>query len=279
MVFSLVSSCNGFPPFVFYGGMPAAGKWGGHEKKSVRFHDALLNPYPQPGKVCRPNTHKIPVVPILHTGRLPFAPHKDLHAVAAMQAPVIVVYVKANVVAVSGFIKNQSSCFLCHYKILLWVGLQAFALVAGVIGYAGFFRFPIKCAVCHIVRYKGRVIAANRRRGIEKGSFHVLLDVADFGGVFLHTVQYKADMFAVQFHKFCFYKLCRVVVPGDTDCSSFGADGFKNKGKDFLYPVPVKVSVLYQIVVLDIVLDDFLIHAICVCRFLSLPFRRLCRVL
>lgn len=54
-------------------------------------------------------------------------------------------------------------------------------------------------------------------------------------------------MFAVQFHKFCFYKLCRVVVPGDTDCSSFGADGFKNKGKDFLYPVPVKVSVLYQI--------------------------------
>ena len=54
-------------------------------------------------------------------------------------------------------------------------------------------------------------------------------------------------MFAVQFHKFCFYKLCWVVVPGDTDCSSFGADGFKNKGKDFLYPVPVKVSVLYQI--------------------------------
>jgi hypothetical protein len=98
------------------------------------------------------------------------------------------------------------------------------------------------------VRYKGRVIAANRRRGIEKGSFHVLLDVADFGGVFLHTVQYKADMFAVQFHKFCFYKLCRVVVPGDTDCSSFGADGFKNKGKDFLYPVPVKVSVPRKVV-------------------------------
>ncbi|EQG53769.1 hypothetical protein QIY_1015 [Clostridioides difficile DA00141] len=86
-------------------------------------------------------------------------------------------------------------------------------------------------------------------------------------------------MFAVQFHKPCFYKLCRVVVPGDTDCFSFGADGFKNKGKDFLYPVPVKVSVLYQIVVLNIVLDDFLIHAVCVCRFLSLPFRRLCRVL
>ena len=58
----------------------------------------------------------------------------------------------------------------------------------------GFFRFPIKSTICHIVRYKGRVIAANRRRGIEKGSFHVLLDVADFGGVFLHTVKYKADI-------------------------------------------------------------------------------------
>ena len=89
----------------------------------------------------------------------------------------------------------------------------------GVIGYAlASCRLDSALAV-HIVRYKGRVIAANRRRGIEKGSFHVLLDVADFGGVFPHTVQYKADMFAVQLHKLCFYKLCRVVVPGDTDCS------------------------------------------------------------
>ena len=29
-----------------------------------------------------------------------------------------------------------------------------------------------------------------KRQGIEKGSFHVLLDVADFGGVFLHTVMF-----------------------------------------------------------------------------------------
>ena len=39
------------------------------------------------------------------------------------------------------------------------------------------------------MRYKGRVIAANRRRGIEKGSFHVLLDVADFGGVDVYKRQ------------------------------------------------------------------------------------------
>ena len=70
-------------------------------------------------------------------------------------------YTHLNVVAVSGFIKNQSSCFLCHHKILLWVGLQAFALVAGVVGYAlASCRLDSAPAV-HIVRYKGRVIAVS----------------------------------------------------------------------------------------------------------------------
>ena len=36
-----------------------------------------------------------------------------------MQAAVIVGNVKANVVAVGLFVKNQSSCFLCHVVILL----------------------------------------------------------------------------------------------------------------------------------------------------------------
>ena len=102
-----------------------------------------------------------------------------------------------------------------------------------------------------IVRYKGRVIAANRRRGIEKGSY-ALLDVADFGGVFLHTVKYKADMFAVQFHKFCFLQ----ALPGGRP-RRYGivlrlvqmVSGIR--ANDFLCPVPVKVSVLYQIVVLQ----------------------------
>ena len=34
------------------------------------------------------------------------------------------------------------------------------------------------------------------------------------------------------------------------------------------------LPVAYKMVVLDIVLDDFLINAVCVCRFLSFPFRR-----
>ena len=36
-----------------------------------------------------------------------------------MQTAVVVGKVKANVVAVGLFVKNQSSCFLCHVVILL----------------------------------------------------------------------------------------------------------------------------------------------------------------
>jgi len=48
---------------------------------------------------------------------------------------------------------------------------------------------------------KGSVVAADSGRGIEKGCFQILLDVADFGGVLPHTIKHKADMLAVQFHK------------------------------------------------------------------------------
>ncbi len=40
----------------------------------------------------------------------------------------------------------------------------------------------------------------------------------------------------------------------------------------------VKLHILQENVILDIVLDDFLINAVSVvCRFRSFPFRRLCR--
>ena len=85
-------------------------------------------------------------------------------------------------------------------------------------------------------------------------------------------------MFAVKFHKFAFYKLCRVVVPGNTDCLSSGADRFKDKVNDFVQPVPVS-HILYENVIVDIVLDNFLIHAVCVVPFRSFLFRRLRRTL
>ncbi len=99
--FSLISSCNVYrPPF------PVVIVLG--------WHAALLNPHPQPVQVLGADTYKIPVVPVLNPGRLPFAACEYVHALAAMQTAVIVGNVKANVVAVSGFVKNQSSCFLCH---------------------------------------------------------------------------------------------------------------------------------------------------------------------
>ena len=79
-----------------------------------------LDTHPQPVQIRSPHTDKIPVVPVLHAGRLPFAAYKHLKAIPTMQSSVVVVKVKANVVTVCRFIKNQSSCFLCHIKILLF---------------------------------------------------------------------------------------------------------------------------------------------------------------
>ena len=48
------------------------------------------------------------------------------------------------------------------------------------------------------------------------------------------------------------------------------------KGHNLVQAFPVNVGMLDKMLILDIVLDDFLIHAVCVCRFRSFPFR-LCR--
>ena len=113
--FSLISSCNVYrPPFPV---VVIVLRWYaafGREKRASVLHAAPLNPHPQPVQVLGADTYKIPVVPVLNPGRLPFAACEYVETLSAMQAAVIVGNVKANVVAVSGFIKNQSSCFLCH---------------------------------------------------------------------------------------------------------------------------------------------------------------------
>ena len=123
---------------------------------------------------------------------------------------------------------------------------------------------------------KGGVIAVNGVGCVEKYRFQILLDVADFRGVLFHAVKDKFNVAAVELHKLCFDKLCRIIVPGDTDCLSFGADSFKDKGHNLVQAFPVNVGMLDKMLILDIVLDDFLIHTVCVCRFRSFPFR-LCR--
>ena len=55
-------------------------------------------------------------------------------------------------------------------------------------------RRPPGLCIYHL---KGSVVVADCGRGVEKGGFQILLDVADFGCVLPHTVKHKADMLAV----------------------------------------------------------------------------------
>ena len=89
---------------------------------------------------------------------------------------------------------------------------------------------------------KGGVIAVNGVGCVEKYRFQILLDVADFRGVLFHAVKDKFNVAAVELHKLCFDKLCRIIVPGDTDCLSFGADSFKDKGHNLVQAFPVNVG-------------------------------------
>ena len=60
-----------------------------------------LNLYSKPVQVLGVYPYQISVLPILHAGQLLFSPYEYVQTVAAMQAPVVVGKVKANVVTVS----------------------------------------------------------------------------------------------------------------------------------------------------------------------------------
>ena len=71
------------------------------------------------------------------------------------------------------------------------------------------------------------------------------------------------------------------VVPGNADRLSPGTDGFQHEVYNFIQPVPVKLHILYENVIVDIVLDDLPVNlksGLCF-RFLSFPFRRRSRFL
>ena len=70
----------------------------------------------------------------------------------------------------------------------------------------------------------------------------------------------------------------RIVVTGNTDGLAPGADGFKDQVYNLVQTVAVIGQIGFQNVIADVVLDDFLIHPVCLIRILSLPFRRLCRL-
>ncbi len=191
-----------------------------------------------------------------------------------MQAAVIVGQIKADVVTVCSLVKNQ--CALLHRVVLLF-SLQAFALAAGIVRQAGFRLSPI--GLCHVVRDKGRVVVGNGAGGVEQHSPQVLFDIADFRCVLPQTVKDKADMFAGQLHVLGFHQLGRVVVPGDTDCLSGGADGFQHQVYDFVKLFTVNAPVLNEIGILDVLQNDFPINPYSLILSCPFPFRRRSRCL
>ena len=76
-------------------------------------------------------------------------------------------------------------------------------------------------------------------------------------------------MAAVKLHKFCLYKLRRVFIACNQDFLSFAAYGFKNDVKDFINTITFKAFFVYEVLILDIVLDNFFIDFVCVFLFLS----------
>ena len=93
---------------------------------------------------------------------------------------------------------------------------------------------PLDFACRYIVSDKGGIVAVNGIRRIEQHRFKVLFDIADFGGILFHAVKDKFNVTAVQLHKLCLDKLCRVIVPGDTDCLSLAAYRFKDNRNNFV---------------------------------------------
>ena len=54
---------------------------------------------------------------------------------------------------------------------------------------------------------------------------------------------------------------------------SFAAYGFKNQVKNFINAITLKAFCVYEVSILDIVLDKFLIDFVCIFFFLSILFR------
>ena len=54
---------------------------------------------------------------------------------------------------------------------------------------------------------------------------------------------------------------------------SFAAYGFKNQVKNFINAITIKAFCVYEVFILDIVLDKFLIDFVCIFFFLSILFR------
>lgn len=109
-------------------------------------------------------------------------------------------------------------------------------------------------AVIHgnIVIHLCGVIIADGGGRIEQDGQQVLLHVADLGGVFLHTVHDKPDMFTGQLQKPGAHDLMWKVAASNPGGFPFGADGLHHQLHNLVQVLPIGVKLSTQIVILDV---------------------------
>ena len=131
---------------------------------------------------------------------------------------------------------------------------------------SGSFRIAV-----HIVIYQRGVVAADGSGRVPERCQQILPDVADFGGVFFQTVKDKLDISLSIFKS-------RVSPPRQDNrsqrgYSSAGTDRLNHQLNNFINTVMVIREVLQEVIVADVLLDDFSIDFMSLSshRFFSLP--------
>ena len=105
--------------------------------------------------------------------------------------------------------------------------------------------------------HQGRIVAVDGGRGVIQGSQQIFLDIADIGGVLPHTVQHILDVRTVQLQEPGFHHLRRIVVPGNADHLPPGTDGIHHELNQFIQHIPIQPVIPAQIVILDILQNQF----------------------
>ena len=103
---------------------------------------------------------------------------------------------------------------------------------------------------------KGGIVAVNGGRGIIQRRQQVFLDIADIGGVLLHPFQHILDVGAADLQEPGLHHLGGVVVPGDADHLTVGADGIHHELHQLIQTVPVQLFILGEDIVVDILQND-----------------------
>ena len=114
-----------------------------------------------------------------------------------------------------------------------------------------YLQAPISAAV-QVMVDEGCVVAVHRDRRVIQRRQQIFLDIADIGGVLPHPFQHILDVGAVDLQKPGLHHLGGVVIPGDTDHLSVGADGIHHELHQLVQMVFIQLDVLRENVIFDV---------------------------